>query len=61
MDEIRAERKPKPVAPKKEPRLAYEIALGIIITGITLWTLETLVNSAIAYITVKQIQIQFGG
>lgn len=61
MDEIRAERKPRPATQKKEPRLAYEIALGIIIAGITLWTLETLVNSALALLALNQIKIHFGG
>lgn len=61
MDEIRAEKKPRPTRQKQEPRLAYEIALGIIIAGVTLWTMETLVNSLLAYIAVEQIKIQFGG
>ncbi|HIZ51964.1 MAG TPA: hypothetical protein IAA18_12900 [Candidatus Pseudomonas excrementavium] len=54
----------RPAGPSKakaEPRLAYEIAIGIIIGGVTLWVLETLVNMITVQLAMNQIKIHFGG
>lgn len=66
MDEIRAVRAARPYIPtktvsKKKPRLAYEIALGIIIGGVTLWTLGMIAKIAAAAVAVSAIKIHFGG
>lgn len=65
MDEIKAEREEvrraaKATRTKHEPRLAYEIALGIIIGGVTLWILKTAINMVGAYLVLKGIKIHFG-
>lgn len=66
MDEIKAERdEMRPAGrvsrAKREPRLAYEIALGIIIAGVTLWTLEMIVSGLVFYLALKGIKVHFGG
>jgi acyl-coenzyme A thioesterase PaaI-like protein len=46
---------------KKEPRLAYEIALGIVIGGVTLWMLEAIAGLIAMQFALHQIKINFGG
>ena len=48
-------------AAKKEPRLAYEIALGIIIGGVVLWTMDAVATLITAKIMIGQLQIHFPG
>ena len=60
---MRAERDeaPRPKRTPKEPRLAYEIALGIIIGGVTLWTLEAVAGFIAMQIALHNIKIALGG
>lgn len=43
----------------REPRLAYEIALGIIIAGVVLWVLEAIASYIAARIMLEQLQFYF--
>lgn len=61
---MRAERDEQITRPtKKQPerRLAYEIAIGIIIGGITLWVLEGIASMIAMKLALNQVQIHFGG
>ncbi len=55
-DEIR---QPRPRAPER--RLAYEIAIGIIIGGVTLWVLEAIAGMIAMQFALNQIKINLGG
>lgn len=60
---MRAERDEdlRPIRAKPERRMAYEIAIGIIIGGVTLWVLETIVNMITVQLALNQFRIHFGG
>lgn len=61
---MRAERDEDEIAirpRKEEPRLAYEIALGIIIGGAVLWTMGEVASFIEAKLMMQQLQIRFGG
>lgn len=59
---MRAERDPDEISPrrhKSQPRLAYEIALGIVIGGLVLMAVDAIGNYVAMRLVVNQVQIQF--
>ena len=62
---MRAERDEDEYVPsrtiRKEPRLAYEIALGIIIAGVVLMAIDAIGTYIAAKIMLNQVQIRFPG
>ena len=60
---MRAERDEelRPIRTKPERRLAYEIALGIIIGGATLWVMEIIANIITVQLALNQFRVHFGG
>lgn len=64
MEEIRAERESRPSTNtgtnKKEPRLAYEIAIGIWLGGVALIMTTAVIGSLIVLIAAQSIKVHFG-
>lgn len=62
MEEIRAERESRPSTGtnKKEPRLAYEIAIGIWLGGVALIMTTAVIGSLIVLIAAQSIKVHFG-
>lgn len=59
---MRAERDPDETSPrrhKSQPRLAYEIALGIVIGGLVLMAVDAIGSYVAMRLVVNQVQIQF--
>lgn len=59
MRAVRDEDEEQPARPApKQPRLAYEVAIGIVIGGCILWMLESIAAYITARIVMSQMQIQ---
>lgn len=59
---MRAERDSDEISPrrqKSQPRLAYEIALGIVIGGLVLMAVDAIGSYVAMRLVVNQVQIQF--